>query len=84
MTEDAARTGARERMPGRVAIVTGAGGSLGQAIWRRFAAEGARLVLDDLRPPQALAEELTGAGAQVLAVEGDASHEADAARMAAR
>lgn len=83
MSEDAARIGARQRMPGRVALVTGAGGSLGQAISRRFAAEGARLVLDDLRPPQELAEELTDAGAQVLAVEGDASDEADAARMAA-
>ena len=48
MTENTAAVAMQKRMPGRVAIVTGAAGSLGQAIARRFAAEGATLVLDDL------------------------------------
>ena len=84
MTENTVAAAMRNRMPGRVAIVTGAAGSLGQAIARRFAAEGAKLVLDDLRAPQALAAELMAAGTQVLAIEGDASNEADTARMAER
>lgn len=84
MSEDAAPPAMRCRMPGRVAIVTGAAGSLGQAIARRFASEGAKLVLDDLRAPEALAAELVAAGTQALALEADASNEADVARMVGR
>ena len=36
------------RLDGRVALVTGAGGPMGQAIARKFAAEGADLVLTDI------------------------------------
>jgi NAD(P)-dependent dehydrogenase (short-subunit alcohol dehydrogenase family) len=37
-----------EHLPGKVAIVTGAGSGLGQATARRFAEEGAKLVLNDV------------------------------------
>lgn len=46
MTE--ARVAATLRLSGRVALVTGAGGPMGRAIARRFAEEGARLVLFDI------------------------------------
>jgi NAD(P)-dependent dehydrogenase (short-subunit alcohol dehydrogenase family) len=49
-------------MQGKVVVITGAGGGLGQAAARRFAADGARLVLSDLRDDRAgpLAGELGG------------------------
>lgn len=60
-------------------VVTGAGGGIGAALARRFAAEGARVVVNDLDIDRikALAEE-TGA----TAVAGDASLIVDAARDA--
>lgn len=60
-------------------VVTGAGGGIGAALARRFAAEGARVVVNDLDVDRikALAEEI---GA--TAVAGDASGIVDAARDA--
>ncbi|MGW2085805.1 SDR family oxidoreductase [Streptomyces sp. NPDC001880] len=60
-------------------VVTGAGGGIGAALARRFAAEGARVVVNDLDEARirALAEEI---GA--VAVAGDASRVVDAARDA--
>src|SRR6478736_4244012 len=60
-------------------VVTGAGGGIGAALARRFAAEGARAVVNDLDEARikALAEEI---GA--VAVAGDASRIVDAARDA--
>ncbi len=68
------------RLAGRVALVTGAAGALGSAIARRFADEGADLVLDDLAAPQALADELADR-VQVLALAGDASVATDVSRV---
>ncbi|AVZ72149.1 dehydrogenase [Streptomyces lunaelactis] len=60
-------------------VVTGAGGGIGAALARRFAAEGARVVVNDLDPARtkAIADEI---GA--TAVPGDASEIVDAARDA--
>jgi NAD(P)-dependent dehydrogenase (short-subunit alcohol dehydrogenase family) len=60
-------------------VVTGAGGGIGAALARRFAAEGARVVVNDLDEARigALAEEIGG-----TAVAGDASRIVDAARDA--
>ncbi|MFJ4575255.1 SDR family oxidoreductase [Streptomyces sp. NPDC098085] len=60
-------------------VVTGAGGGIGAALARRFAAEGARVVVNDLDEAgiKPLAEEI---GA--VAVAGDASRIVDAARDA--
>ncbi|MGP3988772.1 SDR family oxidoreductase [Streptomyces sp. 3N207] len=51
-------------------VVTGAGGGIGAALARRFAAEGARVVVNDLDPGRArsVAEEIGG-----IAVPGDAA-----------
>ena len=66
------------RVDGLVAMVTGAGGGIGQAIARRLAAEGARLVLSDLDPAAqaGLAAELEAAGTPTLALAHDVRDEA--------
>jgi 3-oxoacyl-[acyl-carrier protein] reductase len=56
------------RLKGKVAVITGAAGGIGLATARRFAAEGAAIVLADLR-----AEALEQARGQVLAAAGDAA-----------
>jgi len=43
----------RGELPGRIALVTGAAGAIGQAICRRFAEEGACVVLSDLNEQRA-------------------------------
>ncbi|CAL9381150.1 1-deoxy-11-beta-hydroxypentalenate dehydrogenase [Streptomyces sp. enrichment culture] len=60
-------------------VVTGAGGGIGAALARRFAAEGARVVVNDLdaRRAEAVADEIGG-----IAVPGDASAIVDEARAA--
>lgn len=60
-------------------VVTGAGGGIGAALARRFAAEGARVVVNDLDPAKA---EAVAAEIGAVAVPGDASVTVDAAREA--
>jgi 3-oxoacyl-[acyl-carrier protein] reductase len=62
----------------RVAVVTGAAGGLGSAISRRFAREGAKLVLCDINEAavRALADEIAAAGAECLALHCDVSSSA--------
>ncbi|WP_327298486.1 SDR family oxidoreductase [Streptomyces sp. NBC_01197] len=60
-------------------VVTGAGGGIGAALARRFAAEGARVVVNDLDGDKARA---VAEGIGATAVPGDASTIVDAAREA--
>ena len=66
------------RLQGKIAIVTGGGGGFGEGIARRFAAEGARVVVADLLAAQAarVAEEIGG-----VAVAGDVSQGPDVQAM---
>ena len=59
-------------------VVTGAGGGIGAALARRFASEGAEVIVNDLDPAaaEAVASDIGG-----LPVPGDAANEADTRRL---
>ncbi len=71
------------RLAGKAAVITGAAMGIGRATAERFAQEGARLVVTDINEPAltTLTSHLQAAGADVVAVVGDVSVDADARRM---
>lgn len=69
------------RVPGRVAIVTGAAGAIGSATARTLARHGADVVLVDLRPVDAVAKSVAAEGRRSIAVQADLSRQEDVARM---
>jgi NAD(P)-dependent dehydrogenase (short-subunit alcohol dehydrogenase family) len=66
-------------LSGRMALITGASSGIGAGVARRFAREGARLVIAARRAERldALAEELRGLGAEVLTRPTDVTNEQD-------
>jgi NAD(P)-dependent dehydrogenase (short-subunit alcohol dehydrogenase family) len=74
------------QLDGRVAIVTGAGRGIGQAVARAFGAEGAAVVCADINAGRAeeTAERLRAEGGRALALAVDVSDEASTLEMARR
>lgn len=73
-----------EHRPGRVALVTGAGGGVGRGIALALAAAGYRIAVNDLRAEGPAAEtvrQVTAAGADAVALAGNVSVAADVTAM---
>ena len=69
-------------LEGKVAIVTGAGSGIGRASAKRFAAEGAKLVIGDkTEAVHETAKAISQAGGTVTALQIDAGAEADVAKL---
>ena len=72
------------RLKDRIAIITGVGAGIGEAIAIRFAEEGAQLVLADIQEPagRATLDKVTAMGANAAFVQADISQEESAGRIA--
>ncbi len=72
------------RLQDRVAIVTGAAQGIGKVYAQRLAAEGAKVVLTDVLDAEPAAKEISGSGAETLALKTDVANESSVAEMVAR
>ena len=73
------------RLDGKVAIVTGGGAGFGEGICRRFAAEGARVVVNDVNEQDGrrVADAIGEAGGEARFVYADVSSDDDTGRLVA-
>jgi 3-oxoacyl-[acyl-carrier protein] reductase len=73
------------RLAGKVAVVTGAGSGFGKAIARRFAVEGALVVVNDINfGGERVAADIRNAGGRAEFVQADVTVDADWAVLAAK
>jgi glucose 1-dehydrogenase len=74
----------RGRLTGKIAVVTGSGSGIGQAIAERLAQEGASLVVDyrdHIEQAQATQQKIAAAGGKSILVQADVSNLADCANL---
>jgi 3-oxoacyl-[acyl-carrier protein] reductase len=73
------------RLRGKIAIVTGAGSGFGEGIAKRFAEEGAKVVVNDIVAAggERVAREIVEAGGRAKFCAGDVSMDADVAHLVA-
>ncbi|HSY89442.1 MAG TPA: SDR family oxidoreductase [Verrucomicrobiae bacterium] len=71
------------RLKGKRAFISGAGGGIGEAAALKFAAEGARVILADIRSPaaEAVAARIAAVGGEAVAVAGDIADPEQCRRM---
>jgi glucose 1-dehydrogenase len=72
------------RLEGKVAVVTGSGSGIGQAIAERLAQEGAQCVIDYIVQPeeaQGTVTKITGAGGKAIMVQADVTVMADCTKL---
>ena len=72
------------RLENRVAIITGGSQGIGAAYARGFAAEGAKVMIADIAPADALLDEIAASGGTAQFIETDVTDEAACTRMAAK
>ena len=73
------------RLEGKIAIVTGAGSGFGEGIARRFAREGAKVVVNDIAVAngERVTRDIVAAGGTAKFCAGDVGSDADVARLVA-
>lgn len=72
------------RLRDKVAIITGAGGGIGEAVARRYLEEGAQVVVVDVRDESELARRFTEDATRVLALKADVTRREDIAQIVGR